>query len=130
VALLAASDVFLNKFIYHYPVSWDLLVTWAWYAAVVFLGSGLRRHLKPQWIMGSALASSVSFFVLSNFAVWAAYDDMYPKTFSGLMTCYAMAIPYFRGTFAGDLVFTAVLFSVPVVIKQFSERSRQSRVAV
>lgn len=126
VVLLAASDVFLNKFIYSYPLSWDLLVTWVWYAAVVFLGSGLRRHLNPLWIMGSALASSVSFFLLSNFAVWAAYD-MYPKNFSGLMTSYAMAVPFFRGTLAGDLVFTAVLFSVPVVIKQFSERANQSR---
>src|SRR5947199_8018434 len=95
VVLLAGSDVFLNKFIYHYPLSWDLLVTWLWYAAVVVLGSGLRRHLKVQWIMGSALAASVSFFVLSNFAVWAAYD-MYPKNFAGLMTSYAMAVPFFR----------------------------------
>ena len=126
VVLLAASDVFLNKFIYSYPLSWDLLVTWAWYAAVLVLGSGLRRHLKPLWIMGGALASSVSFFLLSNFAVWAAYD-MYPKNFSGLMTCYAKAVPFFRGTFAGDLVFTAVLFSVPMVMKQFSERGSQSR---
>jgi hypothetical protein len=126
VVLLAASDVFLNKFIYSYPLSWDLLVTWAWYAAVVFLGSGLRRHLKPLWIMGAALASSVSFFLLSNFAVWAAYE-MYPKNFSGLMTCYAMAVPFFRGTLAGDLVFTAVLFAVPVVIRQFSEGGSQSR---
>jgi len=126
VVLLAASDVFLNKFIYSYPLSWDLLVTWAWYAAVVFLGSGLRRHLKPHWIIGGALASSVSFFVVSNFAVWAAYD-MYPKTFSGLMTSYAMAVPFFRGTLAGDLVFTVVLFAVPAVMKQFSERGSQSR---
>jgi len=128
VVLLAASDVFLNKFIYSYPLSWDLLVTWAWYAAVVFLGSGLRRHLKPQWIMGSALVSSVSFYLLSNFAVWAAYD-MYPKTFSGLMTCYTMAIPFFRGTFVGDLAFTAVLFAVPMAMKHLSERSAQSRAA-
>lgn len=128
VALLAASDVFLNKFIYSYPLSWDLLVTWVWYAAVVLLGSGLRRHLKPQWIMGSALVSSVSFYLLSNFAVWAAYD-MYPKTVSGLITCYTMAIPFFRGTFVGDLVFTAVLFAVPVVMKQVSERGAQSRAA-
>ena len=128
VVLLAASDAFLNKFIYGYPLSWDLLVTWVWYAAVVFLGSGLRRHLRPLWIMGSALASSVSFFLLSNFAVWAAYE-MYPKNFSGLMTCYAMAVPFFLGTLAGDLVFTAVLFAVPAVIKQFSERGSQSGAA-
>jgi hypothetical protein len=51
---------------------------------------------------------------------------MYPKTLAGLMTCYAMAIPFFRGTLAGDLVFTAVLFAVPVAMKQFSERDTHS----
>jgi len=126
VVLLAASDVLLNRFVYHYPLSWDLVVTWAWYAAALGLGSGLRGRIKPLWIMGSAAATSLSFYVLSNFAVWAAYD-MYPKTLSGLMTCYAMAIPFFRGTLAGDLVFTAVLFAVPVAMKQFSERDSHSR---
>src|ERR1700682_1943320 len=106
VVLLAASDVFLNKFIYSYPLSWDLLVTWAWYAAVVFLGSGLRQHLKPLWIMGGALTSSVSFFLLSNFAVWAAYD-MYPKNFSGLMTSYILCLPFFSNAVEGDLLFPA-----------------------
>ena len=95
---------------------------------MVVLGSGLRRHLKVQWIMGSALAASVSFFVLSNFAVWAAYD-MYPKNFAGLMTSYAMAVPFFRGTLAGDLLFTAVLFAVPAVIKQFSESQSRGATA-
>jgi len=36
------------------------------------------------------------------------------------MTCYALAIPFFRRTLAGDLVFPAVLFAVPVAMKQFS----------
>ena len=126
VALLAVSDVVLNKFVYNYPLSWDLLVTWAWYAAVVFLGSGLARHLKPLWIMSSALASSVSFFLLSNFAVWAAYN-MYPKNLSGLITCYAAAVPFFRGTLAGDLLFTAALFSAPAIIHQFSARTAEAR---
>src|SRR5438067_2028891 len=89
IVLLAASDVILSKFVYRYPLSWDLLVTWAWYAAVVLLGAGLHGRLKPLWIVSAALASSVSFFLLSNFAVWASWS-MYPKTFSGLMTCYAM----------------------------------------
>jgi hypothetical protein len=126
VALFAASDVILNKFVYSYAFSWDLLITWAWYAAVVFLGSGLRQHLKPLWIMASALASSVSFFLLSNFAVWAAYN-MYPKTGSGLIACYAAAVPFFRGTLEGDLVFTAVLFSVPVLMKRLSSGSTENR---
>jgi hypothetical protein len=126
VALLAASDFILTKFVYHYPFAWDLVVTWAWYLAVLVLGSGLGRRLKPVWIIGSALLSSVSFFLVSNFAVWAAYD-MYPKTFSGLIACYLAAVPFFWGTLAGDLVFTAVLFSIPAVIHQFLEPAAHTR---
>jgi hypothetical protein len=122
VVAFAASDIVLSKFVYHYPLAWDLMVTWAWYAAVVALGTVLTRHRKALWVICSALASSVSFFLLSNFAVWVAYN-MYPKTLSGLVTCYAMAVPFFRGTFASDLIFTPVLFAVPVVIRQFSERA-------
>jgi hypothetical protein len=125
LVLLAASDVILNKFVYRYPFSWDLLVTWAWYAAVLFLGTGLRRHLKPLWIVSSALASSVSFFLLSNFAVWAAYN-MYPKSISGLIACYAAAVPFFRGTLAGDLVFTLVAFALAAMIRQVSERETRA----
>src|SRR5438270_277242 len=55
VVLLAGSDLILSRFIYHYPFTWDLLITWAWYAGVVGLGMGLRQHLKPLWIVGSAL---------------------------------------------------------------------------
>lgn len=128
VALLAGSDVVLNKFVYHYPIGWDLLVTWAWYAAVVLLGMGLARHLKPLWIVGSALTSSVSFFLISNFVVWLAYD-MYPRTWAGLVTCYAAAIPFFRGTFASDLLFTPVLFAVPVVIKALSDQTTRGSAA-
>lgn len=123
VALLGASDVVLNKFVYAYPLTWDLVVTWAWYAAVVALGMGLSKHLKPLWIIGSALASSASFFLLSNFVVWLAYD-MYPKNFAGLTACYVAAIPFFRGTFASDLLFTPILFAVPFAIKALSERTR------
>lgn len=129
VALFAASDVILNKFVYHYPLSWEILVTWTWYAAIVVLGIGISKHLKPLWIVSSALASSVSFFLLSNFAVWVAYE-MYPKTWSGLVACYVAAVPFFRGTLEGDLVFTAVLFAVPVVIKQLSERVSHRPAAV
>src|SRR5438874_13829873 len=61
VALLAASDVILTKFVYVYPFRWDNLVTWAWYGAIVLLGTRLAKNAKPVWVIASALASSVSF---------------------------------------------------------------------
>jgi hypothetical protein len=125
MVLLVASDVFLTKVVYAYPFTWDQLVTWAWYGAVLFLGDRLRENSKPLWIMASALASSVSFYLLSNFAVWAAFH-MYPKTFAGLVTCYTLALPFFQRSLAGDLLFTAAMFATPVVIRQFSERLSRS----
>jgi hypothetical protein len=113
-ALLAASDVILTKFVYAYPMSWDQLVVWAWYAAILGLGTRLRENAGWMRIGGAALASSVSFFLISNFAVWAS-GTMYPKTLSGLMTCYAAGVPFFRSTVAGDMVFTAAMFGLPAV---------------
>jgi hypothetical protein len=113
--LLAASDVILTKFVYSYVFSWDHFVTWAWYAAILWLGTNLRENSNWLRIGGAALASSVSFFIVSNFAVWAYWTDMYPKTLSGLMTCYIAGLPFFRRGLAGDLLFTAVIFGVPAL---------------
>jgi hypothetical protein len=115
LALLAASDVVLTTLFYRYPFSWDHFVTWAWYAGMLWLGSTIKRDSGAPRILGTALAGSVSFFVLSNFAVWAAWN-MYPRTFAGLMTCYDAGIPFFRRGVAGDLLFTAVMFGAPVLL--------------
>ena len=114
-ALMAASDVILTKFVYSYPLGWDQLVVWAWYAAILWLGTRLRENSNWLRIGGAALACSVSFFVISNFAVWAA-GTMYPKTMSGLMTCFAAGVPFFRRGVAGDMLFTAVMFGLPALV--------------
>ena len=115
VVLLATTDVVLSRFIYRYPLSWDLLATWAWYGAIVWLGTNLREKAGYWRVAGAAVCSSVSFFLLSNFAVWAVWN-MYPKTLAGLMTCYAAGVPFFRGTAVGDLFFSLGMFAVPVVL--------------
>jgi hypothetical protein len=132
IALLAASDVVLTRLVYAYPFSWDHFVTWAWYAAILWLGTGLRENAKPLRVAGAALAGSVSFFVVSNFAVWAAWS-MYPKTAAGLMTCYAAALPFFRRGLEGDLLFTAVMFGLPVAaagIVRWMDRGHSTPTAV
>jgi hypothetical protein len=39
-------------------------------------------------------------------------QNLYPKSAAGLMQCYVMALPFFRNSLAGDLLFTAALFSL------------------
>ena len=130
-ALLAASDVVLTKLVYVYPFTWDHLVSWAWYLAVLALGMRLKSHAKPVWILAAALASSVLFYIASNFAVWAAWN-MYPKTLAGLVACYTLALPFFERAAVGDVFYTALFFALPVAFRQVSQvlASRRGTAAV
>jgi len=121
LVLMAASDVILTKFVYAYPFTWDHYVTFAWYAAILWLGTNLRENAKPLRIVVAALASSVSFFLLSNFAVWASWTDLYPRTLAGLMTCYVVGLPFFKRALAGDLLFTAAMFATPYLLLHISK---------
>jgi len=119
LALLAASDVALTTLVYKYPFSWDHFVTWAWYAGMLWLGTTVKRDSGVLRILGSALAGSVAFFVISNFAVWAAWN-MYPRTWSGLMLCYDAGLPFFQRAVIGDLAFTSLMFAAPFVLQAVS----------
>ena len=59
VVLLAATDVVLTKFIYAYPFSWDQIVTWGWYAAILWLGTGLSE--KASFVRVLPHSSSLRF---------------------------------------------------------------------
>jgi hypothetical protein len=120
VALLIASDLLLNKFVYAYPLAADQYISWAWYAAVIWLGTTLKDRTSPIRVLATALASSVSFFLISNFGVWAVYT-MYPKTLAGLMVCYEMGLPFFRRALEGDVLFTVVMFGTPVLIRAIAK---------
>ena len=133
-ALLAASDVILTKFVYSYQFTWDHYFTWLWYAAILWLGTNLRentglREVK-DWLRvgGAAVAGSVSFFIVSNFAVWACWPT-YPKSLAGLMTCYAAGIPFFRHTLAGDMLFAAAMFGLPALASALSHSGETHRAA-
>ncbi|MGH9640997.1 MAG: DUF6580 family putative transport protein [Terriglobales bacterium] len=120
LALLAASDVILTKFVYAYQFTWDHYFTWLWYAAILWLGTNLSENTSlrgvKDWLRigGAAVAGSVSFFIVSNFAVWACWPT-YPKSLAGLTTCYAAGIPFFRHTLAGDMLFAAAMFGLPAL---------------
>lgn len=86
-------------------------VVYATFAAVVGIGLLLRERRRPMLVASAAVASSVLFYVTTNFAHWAL-TDMYPKTLAGLGSCYVLALPFFGLTLAGDLVYTGALFGV------------------
>ncbi len=84
--------------------------------------STLIKKKTPGNLIFAAVWSGVIFFILSNFGTWISGQVAeYPLTYSGLMKCYAKAIPFYQneffGNFAlnaiyGNLFFGAILFAV------------------
>ena len=73
----------------------------------VLLGT-LIKNFKFKEILISGLLSSVIFFIITNFGVWAV-SGMYEKNFSGLLQSYIMAIPFFHNTLISTLIYLTVL---------------------
>jgi len=102
-------------------------IVYASFALVVGVGLLIRRHRSVPKIGAAALSSSVLFFVLTNFGVWAT-ESMYPKTVSGLIACYVAAIPFFRNMLVGDLFYALILFGGLALLERSmpSLRERQA----
>ncbi len=78
------------------------------YATILTIGliSPMRKNYKILGIM--AIGGSLWFFVTTNFTVWIIWD-YYPKTLEGLITCYTLAIPFFKNTIISTCLFTGIL---------------------
>jgi Family of unknown function (DUF6580) len=126
LVLFAASDVILTKFVYQYPFRADTAVSWIWYAAALALGMMLRKDDKLVRVAGASLIASISFFLISNLAVFLAWN-MYPKTWVGLVECYTLALPFFRNTVVSDMVFALAFFSLPVAIELLQRKAARER---
>ena len=81
----------------------------------VWIGRRLRSTESPLRIGSATVLCSVVFFLMSNFGTFLGW---YPHTWAGLTACYVAAIPFFGGTFAGDMVFSAVLFGLHALLSR------------
>lgn len=84
-------------------------VVYGSFSLIVCIGFWLRRRRALSPIAGATLASSLLFFFLTNFAVWA-FGSLYPRTLTGLLACFVAAIPFFQNTLLGDAVYSLILF--------------------
>ncbi|MFL6787246.1 MAG: DUF6580 family putative transport protein [Sphingomicrobium sp.] len=78
-------------------------------ALIVLIGWAIAKRVAALTVASAAVASSVLFFVVTNFGTWAT-GELYPSTLAGLSACYVAAIPFFQNTLAGDLVYSCLLF--------------------
>lgn len=86
------------------------------------IGLWLRKHKSLVIVAGASLVSSTIFFLLTNFNFWYAMP-LYPKTFSGMIEAYVMALPFFRNTIFGDLFYTGVVFGSYELVLKYTKQS-------
>ena len=107
---MSVSDVFLGG--YAKPmmaaVYLSLMVPIAWRGV-------LRQRLSPLSVGSGAVCSSLSFYVLSNAAVWYAW---YPHSWQGLAQCYTAALPFLANSITSDVLFSAGFFGLYVLAVQ------------
>jgi hypothetical protein len=109
--------------LYFYAVKdWEIpFFSYVCFGIYVALGHGLlSRTESPVKIGLTTLLASVQFFLISNFGVWLGHvlrpqdyvgqPYQFAPNLAGLLNCYEVALPFFRGTFDSDLLFSALLF--------------------
>jgi hypothetical protein len=78
-------------------------------AGSAYVGSKLQNS-KSRTAIATVIGSLV-FFVTTNLAVWLT-SGMYSLDWTGLTTCFTLAIPFFQNSIAGDIIYTSLLFGI------------------
>lgn len=112
LAIMIVSDIF---FLGLYQ---GVAFTWLGFLCVALFGMSLRGQSNWLRIPFGALGAAVIFFVVSNFGVWLQ-GQMYALSWAGLVQCYEMALPFFRNTLVGDLLYSTLLFGVFALAGRF-----------
>lgn len=104
--LMLVSDFFIGFY------DWKLMaVVYASFAIYGIIGMLVAKRQNAGTVVLGSFAGAVFFYLATNFAVWA-FSPWYEKTFEGLILSYALALPFFRFTLLGDLVFSGIFFGV------------------
>jgi hypothetical protein len=75
-------------------------------ALTTALGFLLLKKVSFGTVAGSSIAASLLFFIVTNFGSWPG-NSLYSQDLNGLIACYAAGIPFFGGTLAGNLFYSA-----------------------
>ncbi len=102
------------------------LVVYGCFMLITVIGFRLKDNKSVSEIAMASVAGSIIFFTLTNFAVWL-FGSLYPFNFSGLIACFAAAIPFYDNsifssmmlnTFMGDAFFCTIFFGVFALAEQ------------
>lgn len=116
ILALLISDYFIGSY------GTDMFYVYGSFILAGLIGLWLRSRKKPFFVISGALSSSILFFIITNFGVWAPPNNWYPHTLSGLIQSYTLALPFFRNSLVGDLGYTIVLFGGFELAQNFAKK--------
>ena len=110
------SDIIINNFILNYydQFTWfypGFIWQYASFGIIILMGYFLLKKITLKKVLMTSIGSSLIFFVITNFGVWAS-GSMYPLNVNGLISCFVLAIPFYKGTLLGFLFYSSFLFGV------------------
>ncbi len=72
------------------------------------------KHFNVKRIALASISAPTVYFLISNFLVWLSASPLSglqrPKTFDGLLMCYADGLPFYPWSVASTFIFSAILF--------------------
>ena len=91
------------------------------FAGLTCFGFLIQKN-KVGNVIVAALAAPTTYFIISNFLVWASnrgFGLNRPKTFNGLLLCFNDALPFYKNSLLATVVFSAVLFGTYYLANNF-----------
>lgn len=85
-----------------------MIAVYIGYALMALIGIFMASN-KFSRIVAVSFIGSVTFFVVSNLGVWFE-GQLYPQTFSGLVNCFEMAVPFFRNEMISTMLLAPALY--------------------
>ena len=124
LAIMTITDPILALYYGVHPFTRWQLFTYSSLLICVWIGRQVRAT-RSFWRIGTAaVACGIVFFVITNFGVWAT-STQFAATPAGLLQCYIFALPFYKWTLAGDLVYTAALFGLHAWLSRLAAARHQ-----
>ncbi len=135
--MMIGTDMLLDRGTTYSPLQGDYLARYAAFALIVALGTWLKASNNGLKIVGFSVASSILFFLISNFGVWAfpnaAHPPTYTRDFTGLLNCYAAGLAFysqdpfsnfFLNSVVSDLMGVGILFGLDAAVARAFARPK------
>lgn len=105
----------------HLYMPWDLWhstlpYVYGSFGVSALVGWYVSKHRTAGVVMVAALFCSLQFFLVTNGGVWLA--GAYDRGIDGLWQSYVAALPFFRGTLLGDLLYTSAFFGIYEMLRR------------